>query len=64
MTKNKHVLIELRYLLAGRKGQGLVEYALILVLIAMIVFAMLMTFGHQLNNTYETINTNVQNAGK
>lgn len=64
MTKNKYVLIELRYLLADRKGQGLVEYALILVLIAMIVFAMLMTFGHQLNNTYETINTNVQNAGK
>lgn len=64
MTKNKYRLIELRYLLADRKGQGLVEYALILVLIAMIVFAMLMTFGHQLNNTYETINTNVQNAGK
>lgn len=64
MAKIKYLSINLRSLLADHKGQGLVEYALILVLIAMIVFAMLMTFGRQLNNTYETINTNVQNAGK
>ena len=47
----------------NNKGQGLVEYALILVLIAMVVFAALQMFGGQLNNTYENIDSKVSEAG-
>jgi pilus assembly protein Flp/PilA len=48
----------------NNKGQGLIEYALILVLIAIVVFAMLTGIGVNLNTTYETINSSVANAGK
>lgn len=48
--------------LGNDRGQGLVEYALILVLIAIAVFAMLSSLGVQLNDTYEKINTGVENA--
>jgi pilus assembly protein Flp/PilA len=48
----------------NNKGQGLVEYSLILVLIAIVVFATLQILGGQLNTTYEKINTGVANAGK
>lgn len=36
----------------AEKGQGLVEYALILVLVAMVVFIVLLLFGPALANTY------------
>ncbi|GFO64318.1 hypothetical protein M1B72_12830 [Geomonas paludis] len=64
MAKAKIIPIFLGSKLADRRGQGLVEYALLLVLIAMVIFLMLVAFGRQLNNTYETINSGVQNAGK
>ncbi len=38
------------------KGQGLVEYALILVLVAMVVIAALMILGPVIGNTFSTIN--------
>ena len=38
------------------KGQGLVEYALILVLVAIVVFAALMILGPVIGNTFSTIN--------
>ncbi|WP_224982593.1 Flp family type IVb pilin [Geomonas agri] len=50
-------------MLSNNKGQGLVEYALILVLIAIVVFAMVSGLGVKLSNTYETINSSVSNAG-
>ncbi len=37
------------------RGQGLVEYALILVLIALVVIAAVELFGATLNTTFETI---------
>ena len=37
------------------EGQGLVEYALILVLIAVVVAAVLVTFGPFLGNLYSQI---------
>ena len=40
---------------AQEKGQGLVEYALILVLIAVVVILILTTMGRQINNTFSTI---------
>jgi pilus assembly protein Flp/PilA len=38
-----------------RKGQGLVEYALILVLIAIVVIVILGILGGQVNNIFSTI---------
>jgi len=60
----KIVCDRLRLVLGNDSGQGLVEYALILVLIAIAVFAMVQTLGVQLNGTYEKINTSVENAVK
>jgi pilus assembly protein Flp/PilA len=40
---------------AEESGQGLVEYALILVLVALVVVAMLTLFGGSLSNVYATI---------
>ena len=38
-----------------KKGQGLVEYALILVLIAIVVIIILTLLGGQVNNIFSTI---------
>jgi len=38
-----------------KKGQGLVEYALILVLIAIVVILILTFLGNRVNNTFSTI---------
>jgi pilus assembly protein Flp/PilA len=44
-----------------KKGQGLVEYALILALVAIVVFAALMLLGPVLGNTFSSINNSLQN---
>jgi pilus assembly protein Flp/PilA len=44
------------------QGQGLVEYALILVLVAIVVFAALMILGPIIGNTFSTINQSLQNV--
>lgn len=41
---------------AAEKGQGLVEYALILVLVAIVVFAALMILGPIVGNVFSSIN--------
>ncbi len=41
------------------KGQGLVEYALILVLVAIVVIAALMILGPIIGNTFSTINSSL-----
>jgi len=38
------------------EGQGLVEYALILVLIAIVVIAILTAMGGSINGIFETVN--------
>jgi len=38
------------------KGQGLVEYALILTMVAIVVFAVLMLLGPVIGNVFSTIN--------
>lgn len=43
------------------KGQGLVEYALILVLVAIVVFAALMILGPVIGNTFSSINQSLNN---
>ena len=39
------------------KGQGLVEYAIILALIAIVVIAVMTTLGNKVNNTMSTISS-------
>jgi len=41
------------------KGQGLVEYALILVLVAIVVIAALMVLGPLVGNVFSTINSSL-----
>jgi pilus assembly protein Flp/PilA len=40
----------------NERGQGLVEYALILVLVAIVVFAVLMLLGPIIANVFSSIN--------
>jgi pilus assembly protein Flp/PilA len=40
---------------SSESGQGMVEYALILVLIAVVVIVILTTVGHQVNNVFSNI---------
>ncbi len=44
------------------KGQGLVEYALILVLVAIVVIAALMILGPVIGNTFSTINQSLNSV--
>lgn len=39
----------------GEEGQGMVEYALILVLIAVVVIVILAVVGKQVNNTFSNV---------
>ena len=41
------------------KGQGLVEYALILVLVAIVVIAALMILGPIIGNVFSSINASI-----
>ncbi|MDD2583084.1 MAG: Flp family type IVb pilin [Desulfuromonadaceae bacterium] len=59
----KKLTAEIVQLVKNEKGQGLVEYALILMLIAMVVIVALQLFGVKLNNTYENISSGVTSAG-
>jgi pilus assembly protein Flp/PilA len=43
--------------LGNEEGQGLVEYALILVLIAIVVILMLTGLGQNVNDTFSTVNS-------
>ena len=45
------------------KGQGLVEYALILVLIAIVVIAALMVLGPIIGNVFSDINSSLEGVG-
>jgi pilus assembly protein Flp/PilA len=45
-----------------KKGQGLVEYALILVLIAIVVILILTWLGSQVNTTFSTIGSGLGTA--
>jgi pilus assembly protein Flp/PilA len=47
---------EVKAMLSGfERGQGLVEYALILALIAVVVFAVLALLGSKVNNKYNAL---------
>jgi pilus assembly protein Flp/PilA len=46
------LLQRLRHAIARDEGQGMVEYALILVLIAVVVIAVLIVVGNQIQNVF------------
>jgi len=39
----------------GQSGQGMVEYALILVLVSIVVIVVLLTMGQQINNVFSNV---------
>ena len=41
------------------KGQGLVEYAIIIAFVAIVVIAVVRLFGPRLGNTYSSINSSL-----
>ena len=41
------------------RGQGLVEYAIILVLVAVVVIAIVRLLGTKIGNTFSTINSSL-----
>ena len=49
--------LKLMGILRSEKGQTLVEYALLLVLIAIVVYLMLKGTGLEVNNVYSKINS-------
>ncbi len=48
--------------LPSQKGQGLVEYALILVLVALVVIAVLMLLGPVVGNAFSTLNKSLSSV--
>jgi len=48
--------------MAGRKGQSLVEYALILALVAIVVIAALTALGGQASNTMTNVANTIGNS--
>ena len=58
--KGFYLLENVRDFFKGEKGQTLVEYALILVLIAIVVLLMLGGTGKSVNNTFSSVNSALQ----
>jgi pilus assembly protein Flp/PilA len=48
---------------SSEKGQGLVEYALIIVLVSIVVIVALGLLGGQVNSVFQTITTTLGGAG-
>lgn len=47
----------------GARGQGMVEYALILIFVAVVVIVAVQLFGHQVSNTYSNVSNGLTRAG-
>ena len=50
-------------MLKRQRGQGMVEYAFVLVLIAMVVLAMLITTGNQVISLFSNVTATLRSAG-
>jgi pilus assembly protein Flp/PilA len=55
MEVSERIRAGLEQLVADEEGQGMVEYALILVLISIVVIVILTTLGHSVNNVFSNI---------
>ena len=53
----------LRSFFAKEEGQGLVEYALILVLISIVVIVIMRALGEQVGGVFEDVDAELQNRG-
>jgi pilus assembly protein Flp/PilA len=51
--------VKLLFALKSEKGQGLIEYSLLLVLIAIVVIAMLRALGGTTCNMFSTVNASL-----
>jgi pilus assembly protein Flp/PilA len=51
------LFVRAKLIMEDNKGQGLVEYALILVLIAIVVIAAVRSVGSSTNSTFSSINS-------
>jgi pilus assembly protein Flp/PilA len=49
--------LKLRSLFSRQEGQGMVEYALILVLVSIVVIVILLTMGGQIKNVFSNVVT-------
>ncbi len=50
----------MRFLLDSESGQGLVEYAMILVVVSIVAVFLLVSFGNQLNNMFSNVVAGMQ----
>jgi pilus assembly protein Flp/PilA len=50
-----NLIWKLRGLLNRQEGQGMVEYALILVLVSIVVIVILLTMGGQIKNVFSNV---------
>jgi len=50
-----NLIWRLRGLLVKQEGQGMVEYALILVLVSIVVIVILLTMGGQIQNVFSNV---------
>jgi pilus assembly protein Flp/PilA len=60
--KNKHLFakgITIMLFAPKEKGQGLVEYAIILALVAIVVIAVMRLLGPKIGNTFSSINNSL-----
>jgi pilus assembly protein Flp/PilA len=54
-TEVNNLIWKLRGLLVKQEGQGMVEYALILVLVSIVVIVILLTMGGQIRNVFSNV---------
>lgn len=50
-----NLIWKLRGLMTRQEGQGMVEYALILVLVSIVVIVILLTMGGQIKNVFSNV---------
>lgn len=62
MIKNYVTYLKARF--SSKKGQGMVEYGLIVGLIAVGVIVMITTMGTELQRLFTSVSTALTNAGK
>ncbi len=60
MNYLKELFIKFQIAVKSEKGQTLVEYALLLVLIAIVVILMVQGIGSSANNTFSKVNSALQ----
>ena len=59
----EEILARLMGFLSNEKGASLVEYSLLVLLIAIVALAAVAYFGDELSSTYSDINSNLVDAG-